>query len=708
VLDGGQAAEAEEPEQETWQSAARLQSWPRALELARALPEDQQKAPTMRLAMGRFALGAGEHAAAVTALKGLEEQLPTLRAEIRRWYAEAAAVAGPFEEAGTLLAKSALVKDLILAAKAYERGGKTKLARTTLDRAVKRASRNRRQSDETQARMARAALAERTGNPAVALADWRWVVKSRPKSPRVLEALAGTTRLGGKIDLETELFALSRSATQEHLNKTLARLDELAAANKAQGPRIALARGQALYYARTYTRARDGLDYAAALVSPFQAEALYYGGRAAERADDVAGALSRFDKVIKKHPRAGWAERAAFNRAALLLYHGSYPEAEKAYTHYLAHYGRTKWVLEARYGLALARLSTGKAIKAKETFVALGKEQSSSRRFRAQLKHLEGLAALRAERRADAVKIWTALIEAEPLTYPALAARARLKAIGHEPLPPIIGPPPSGGSTPVRALLPTTAAMLHSIGLDAAAERRIARSEQDLAARFPGRESEALCSVYGKLAGARRELKTGTRAASLEVLMKAPSAAERWAWSCVYPRPYAAFVRRQEQQHQVPNGLVHAIMRQESAFREQVVSPAGAQGLMQLMPNTAKRAAAEMDAQHDPAQVFRPDVNIPLGAFYIGKLLRSFQRSTPVAVAGYNAGPHAARRWLGCSSDREADLWVARIPYFETRNYVARVLSNLARYQYLAGGVEAVTELSLELPESADIGDDAY
>jgi soluble lytic murein transglycosylase len=149
-------------------------------------------------------------------------------------------------------------------------------------------------------------------------------------------------------------------------------------------------------------------------------------------------------------------------------------------------------------------------------------------------------------------------------------------------------------------------------------------------------------------------------------------------------------------------------MRQESAFQVDVVSPAGAQGLMQLMPNTARRAAAEVDMTHDSAQVFRPDVNIALGAFYIGKLLESFHGSIPLAVAGYNAGPHAAARWLDCADDREADLWIARIPYYETRNYVSRVLGNFARYQYLSAGVSNVTELSLKLPKDGDIGDDAY
>jgi soluble lytic murein transglycosylase len=129
---------------------------------------------------------------------------------------------------------------------------------------------------------------------------------------------------------------------------------------------------------------------------------------------------------------------------------------------------------------------------------------------------------------------------------------------------------------------------------------------------------------------------------------------------------------------------------------------------MQLMPNTAARAATEVDMDFDPREVTRPDVNVKLGAHYIAKLLETFGGNVPVAVAAYNAGPHAVQTWLTAPKEREVDLWVARIPYGETRAYVRRVLGNLSRYQYLAGGVGAVSPLPLQLPEASALGADAY
>jgi soluble lytic murein transglycosylase len=247
---------------------------------------------------------------------------------------------------------------------------------------------------------------------------------------------------------------------------------------------------------------------------------------------------------------------------------------------------------------------------------------------------------------------------------------------------------------------------LQSLGLDTAAEERLTRMEQEAARAYDGRESEALCTMYGHLSCAGRRHYVGSRAASFELLMKPPSEAERWAWSCVYPGPYADLVTHEERTFELPRGLVYAVMRQESAFKPSALSPVGAQGLMQLMPNTARRAAEELSLG-EIDNVLRPDTNVKLGAFYLGKMLKSFGGNVTLAAAAYNAGPNAVASWLG-AGNREADLWVARIPYVETRRYVERVITNLGRYQWLQGGNEAVSRFELALPDKIAVADDAY
>ena len=112
--------------------------------------------------------------------------------------------------------------------------------------------------------------------------------------------------------------------------------------------------------------------------------------------------------------------------------------------------------------------------------------------------------------------------------------------------------------------------------------------------------------------------------------------------------------------------------------------------------------------EHRGDRLTRPSYNLRLGAFYLGKLMNVFERRVVLALASYNAGPHAVSRWLEGSQGLDADIWAARIPYAETRRYVARVMANWARYRYLAGGSEQVPELSLALPSRVELPPHSY
>jgi soluble lytic murein transglycosylase len=115
-------------------------------------------------------------------------------------------------------------------------------------------------------------------------------------------------------------------------------------------------------------------------------------------------------------------------------------------------------------------------------------------------------------------------------------------------------------------------------------------------------------------------------------------------------------------------------MRQESAFSPEVVSPARAVGLLQLLPETAKGIATKTGAAFEDGSLTQPAVNIDLGARYMAFLSGIWKGNLPLVAASYNAGPKAVSRWLGRSGVHEIDLFVAQIPYGETRAYVGRVM----------------------------------
>jgi len=134
--------------------------------------------------------------------------------------------------------------------------------------------------------------------------------------------------------------------------------------------------------------------------------------------------------------------------------------------------------------------------------------------------------------------------------------------------------------------------------------------------------------------------------------------------------------------------MVHAIARQESEFDDFRISHAGAQGLMQLMPGTAREQAGKLGIAYMSASLMTDSqYNVRLGNGYFQRMLNNYG-SYPLAVAAYNAGPGNVNKWLRANGDpRNGSIgyvdWIERIPIFETRNYVQRVLENAVVYEAL-------------------------
>jgi soluble lytic murein transglycosylase len=135
------------------------------------------------------------------------------------------------------------------------------------------------------------------------------------------------------------------------------------------------------------------------------------------------------------------------------------------------------------------------------------------------------------------------------------------------------------------------------------------------------------------------------------------------------------------------NALLFAIIRQESGFDVDAVSPAGARGLMQLMPGTASFMASKLAQPFSlPRLTMDGLYNIDLGRAYLQSLIDDFGGSYALAIASYNAGPGRIRQWLGEYGDPrggKVDMvdWIETIPIDETRLYVQRVLENLQVYR---------------------------
>ena len=138
--------------------------------------------------------------------------------------------------------------------------------------------------------------------------------------------------------------------------------------------------------------------------------------------------------------------------------------------------------------------------------------------------------------------------------------------------------------------------------------------------------------------------------------------------------------------------LILAIIRQESEFDSRANSYVGAQGLMQLMPATAKLVSKDIGVTYNKDSLQKdPNYNVKLGTYYINSLLDDYDGVYPFAIAAYNAGPNRVKLWIkkyGDPNRKEISFvdWIELIRFEETRNYVQRVIENINVYKFLLNG----------------------
>ncbi|WP_188720473.1 lytic transglycosylase domain-containing protein [Actibacterium pelagium] len=160
----------------------------------------------------------------------------------------------------------------------------------------------------------------------------------------------------------------------------------------------------------------------------------------------------------------------------------------------------------------------------------------------------------------------------------------------------------------------------------------------------------------------------------------------------VLPEPYFPLTELSKDNHGVPTELVLAIARRESEFDPAVTSGAGARGLMQLMPGTARDVSRDIGVGYNlSALLTDPQYNAQLGAAYLEQMIEKWGPSVVLVAASYNAGPHRATAWIerfGDPRSSRVDVidWIEHIPFTETRNYVMRIAESLWVYETRLSG----------------------
>lgn len=703
-----------DPPPPPWAEALRAERYQEAERAFEALPEAARHSAEVRFAWARTRLELGQAAAALPLTVDLDRSLPTLSAEVQQLRAQVLLAAGPKADAAQLLEARGDAASLATASQAWLETGDAERALKVAERGLANLGKGRgMKAREVSLRYARGLAAEKLGRQPLWAGDFRFVALEAPLSEEAKTAVAKLAQLGDRSPLAaadrlTRARALAAAGRVTELESELSFVEPVAARLTRPGVTSSL-RAMALFNSRSdYPAAEKLFERASQLGTEDAAKELFYVARSRLRAADDRGAEAGFRLVMQRFGTTPWAEQAEISIARIHLASGAFDKASAAYAAYLQRRGgKARFFDDASFEHAVALLSGGQAAAALPLLTRLV-ARAKDQRLEGQLNELLALGLLLSGKRTEAVAAFKDVIAKFPLSFAALASAARLRSLGGE-LPAWLEPAVAGASpAPLDLKLPANVATLRRLGLDGDASSALIPHERRISQKYAPRSGEALCELYGLLEVADRRYQLAQDAVTRAGLDRAPGPRSRWMWDCVYPRAHAELVTRAERELLLPRGLLWAVMRQESGFRRGVRSPVGAVGLLQLMPSTAERIATELGEKVEPQSLTRAFTNVHLGSAYLRKLLDSFEGNVPLALAAYNAGPQAVARWLGSGESLPLDLFVARIPYEETRTYVARVLSNAARYAYLEGGEGAVQAPALELPRGIKLPENSY
>ncbi len=502
---------------------------------------------------------------------------------------------------------------------------------------------------------------------------------------------------------DTEKLTIGRHLFEAHLNKRA--IETLETLDSSKDKEI---RCEALYLTgRTFTKLRTHKDaipwYKKAIQScpdanVFYRKSLYQLGRSQWNASNGPLAISTFKKLEREFEGHSYADDAMLYRGRILKEQGKTEAANLVFKKQLEKYPKGDMAPDAQWYLFHDAFASGRyraAIELAEKFEKVGDEYSLGRLpyFLARAKQLSKRA------KVDTIKAYEKVILDYPLTYYALLASQRLAEISPGNSFDACASHKSGKSTPKRCKLWSVGdfekihlsetlrnrkfyqkgKILTTLGLlqDARTAFKTLRqtaSKSDLWGLALILDSAGVFSISHDIA--RR------RTGSWENVFPRPQTHRRWKIS--FPRPYLDEVNRFTKKVNLEREIVYAIMREESGYNPQIRSWAGARGLLQLMPSTAKVTASRSGIDKSKANhLLEPKNAIEIGTAYMNELSDQTLGHPAFIIAGYNGGWGNLSRWLKKTKTNQLDLFIEEIPYGQTRNYTKRVLRSYWAYKII-------------------------
>jgi soluble lytic murein transglycosylase len=404
------------------------------------------------------------------------------------------------------------------------------------------------------------------------------------------------------------------------------------------------------------------------------AEAEYVRGVALLRAGRTTAARASLRRVLNGHGTTAEATDALYWLADLESDAGRDSRARDLLQQACVRQPPGDYSDDACFRAGILGLALGDARRAAAAFDALPSQFESSPELTAAL-YWAGRAWERNGNTDSARHRWTSVLQREPLSYYAALAAKRLY---NAKLSVSAGPIPRSATFQAAV---ARAAVLERLGMD---------TEEKY--EYDAMEAEANSSPGVALSAGAALLDRGEASRAIRLGWKAITAAranrdstgkvDERGYRLIYPVLHDSTLVARARANSLDPALVAAVIRQESSWNPRAVSRAGARGLMQIMPNVGKSIAASRGYPiWDPALLFVPEVSLDLGTTHLRAALASY--NLPRALAAYNAGASRVQRWIRRPGAGDPELFVERIPFVETRDYVRIVMRNAEMYRAL-------------------------
>ncbi len=435
---------------------------------------------------------------------------------------------------------------------------------------------------------------------------------------------------------------------------------------------------------------------------------LYIGwARALRRLDRDPEAIALYDRLCEEHPGSILCDEALYEAGRLHQFVNEHEKAREKFAALVETYPESSHVPDALWRTALSAYLMDDFKATEAPLLAILKNYGSQKdeselTMGLKAKYWLGTSALKAGDKKAAARWLQDTINSGPLTWYGRLAVARMDDAGMKYT--LRVPQSKLTAADLRDL--STLRVPENGRLAVASEMvRLGLLEDAL------KEVRQQIAIYPVPEGAERmraalhlalgEPNWGHWIMKSQIEESGPTHATLRDWGTAFPLDYMELSHKFGTEYGVSPFLVQAIIRQESGFRPTVASYAGAKGLMQLMPATARYTARVfLDNQPVPndKQIVNPETNVRLGSMYIRVHTAHAADMIPLALAGYNAGPAPLKSWFERYGDRELDVFVESITYREARGYVRKVMTSYITYSALYGD-GTLPDISLKMPD---------